>query len=675
MAEVTAMGSKQRTDKIRVAFVRIGGLSAGGTERWLQMMAASLPRDRFDITYFYSANPPHLGARTPPVPADPYRKKFMEDAGVKLVEVKIAAKDPYTPTHPWVNTDFWSQFDECQFDIVQTAKSGPAEYPFHMMRLPVVEYVVLGAGVDFSSNIACTVHASQWQRRRWVEEGGKIEKSVVIPIPANEPATDRNIRKELDIPQSALVAGFHQQVSDAIYSELPLAAFSLIEQPRFYFAILGGSEKYLHQAKKLGLRNIRFVPHTGNSESISAFLNTLDIFTHGRFDGEVFGAVLAEAMIHGKPCMSHLSTIANAQSETIGPGGFVVDGAAAYAQGILRLFDDSKLRMQLGDAARRHALRYYSLESAANRLAQIYEHVVSRPRGAITHQSTLSPLTYGISDLGCLYPGMFEDPKSVSRHVLVGGVPEPFNVHIFDYFVQEIRTLIDMTENSAIFAPRLLATGSRDAKAIVLKNASEFVRTLPSLVELNNWQGRVGLLESAFENKVRITFSHATVPDQADVDSHDTAALSGLDCLRLGIDPAGSALPKLLDDWILQFRPVVCIEPATDEQANRSILRRLRELDYLVIQKSLRRDRLRILASCRVATTSATLWCLPQERYAKEVLAIFDWAHRFKHPSSLGRQLKVVKSRLKHAARVSRILAPGISMLRRGRSDLIARMR
>ena len=31
--------------KIRVAFVKFGGLAAGGTERWLQMMAANQPRD------------------------------------------------------------------------------------------------------------------------------------------------------------------------------------------------------------------------------------------------------------------------------------------------------------------------------------------------------------------------------------------------------------------------------------------------------------------------------------------------------------------------------------------------------------------------------------------------------------------------------------------------------
>jgi hypothetical protein len=665
-------GASGQTEKIRVAFVRIGGLSAGGTERWLQMMAASLPRERFDVTYFYSANPPHLGSVKPAIPPDPHRKKFMEDAGIKLIEVKMSAKDANTPTNPWVNTDFWSLFDERQFDIVQTAKSGPAEYPFHMMRLPVVEYVVLSAGVDFSPNIACSIHLSEWQRRRWIEEGGKISNSTVIPIPANMPATDRNMRAELDIPSSALVAGFHQQASDVTYSSIPLASFSLIERYGYYFLIFGGSNKYRQQARALGLKNVRFLPHTGNAESISAFLNTLDVFAHGRADGETFGAVFAEAMMHGKPCMSHLTTIANGQIETIGPAGFVVDGVGAYAQGILRLFNDPELRMRLGEAGRRHAVEYYSLELASARLGEVYERVARSSQSLAVDRPRISPMSYGVSDLGCLYPGALNDSTSVSRHVLMGGVPDAFNLHVFDYFAPEIRTMIDLTENAAIYGPRLLASGASDARVLVADHSNEFLRTLPKLIELNNWQDRIGVLratsDSGFEIRCPEMFAsaHANAPALSSGDPW-----LSVDCLRLRADPNKPNVLKCVDDWILRSRPLICVE-GTNDRANQCVVRRLYELDYLVLEKVPRCFRLRTASARRAVSQSTTLWCLPRERYDNELPAIFGWAQRFQYRSPLKRRLKVINSRVKHAVRVSPILRTGVSVFRRSRSFLVA---
>ena len=641
-----------RAAKIRVAFVRLGGLSAGGTERWLQMMAAALPRERFDVTYFYSVNPPHLGLKKPTVPPDPYRKKFVEDAGVKLVEVKVAAKNADVPTHPWVGTDFWSLFDESQFDIVQTAKSGPAEYPFYMMRLPVVEYVVLGAGVDFGSNIACTIHASQWQRRRWIDEGGKIDSSTVIPIPANMPATNRDMRAELDIPPSALVAGCHQQVSDPIYSPLLLSAFSLIERQGYYFVILGGSDKYRQQAYALGLSNVRFVPHTGNAESISAFLNTLDVFAHGRADGEVFGAVLAEAMMHGKPCVSHTSPIANAQVETIGPAGFVTNDAEAYARAILRLFEDPDLRARLGEAGRHHAREHYSLEHAVQRLANVYVRIAKQGYEGIPDDGKL-PVCYGASDLGCLYPGELDDPTSISRHVLTGGVPDAFNVHLFDFFVRKIGIMVDLTENSAIYIPRLLSTGSPDAKAFVAAHLNKFVRDIPKLIELNNWQGRIILLDTGTQT------------------SGPTHIPGGLDCLRFRIGSGEPAQLQRIEDWILQFRPVVCLEVARDQDQNISIIRRLRDRGYVLAEQIPNRFRLRTVSLGRVSAPT-TLWCLPRERYERELPSFFDWACRFKRPSRFRPRLKVMKSRLKHEIRVSPFLRTSVAMFRRARSFVSA---
>jgi glycosyltransferase involved in cell wall biosynthesis len=75
---------------------------------------------------------------------------------------------------------------------------------------------------------------------------------------------------------------------------------------------------------KTKFKNIHFLGEDGDNIQISKFLNTIDIFAHGRKDGETFGAVFAEAMMHGKPCLSHYSPIANAQKETMGNGGLLL---------------------------------------------------------------------------------------------------------------------------------------------------------------------------------------------------------------------------------------------------------------------------------------------------------------------------------------------------------------
>ena len=38
---------------IKVAFIKFGGMANGGTEKYLQTIAAHLPKDEFDVDFFY----------------------------------------------------------------------------------------------------------------------------------------------------------------------------------------------------------------------------------------------------------------------------------------------------------------------------------------------------------------------------------------------------------------------------------------------------------------------------------------------------------------------------------------------------------------------------------------------------------------------------------------------
>ncbi len=364
----------------RIAFVKFGGLSAGGTERWLQLMASNLPQDEFQVDYYYCGTAPYIGSDYRHADTDPDRLAYMKESGIRLIEFKVGAKDITKPTHDWVDTNFWQLFDESQYDFVQTAKAGPKEYPYYLIKKPVVEFVTLSAGVDFSRNIAWTIHLSQWQQAQWGRSGGNLLRSSVIPIPANPPVSTFNLRPELGIPANALVAGFHQRPDDNIASPIPLNAFKASPSENSWFVLMGGGESYRRQARELGLERVRFIPASANGERISMFLNTLDVFVHGRKDGETFGTVFAEAMMHGKPCLSHRSGIADAHAETMGPGGFFAKNENEYARFLSDLLADPNLRENLGRKGKEHAERYYSLAGCVSQLTFLYRQLLSDPR-------------------------------------------------------------------------------------------------------------------------------------------------------------------------------------------------------------------------------------------------------------------------------------------------------
>jgi hypothetical protein len=420
--------------KARIAFVKFAGLAAGGTERWLQEMAASLPRDRFEVDYYYCDAAPYVGSDYRHADTDPNRLEFMRDRGVNLIRFKVGAKNIGRPTHDWVDTDFWRVFDSRRYNLVQTAKAGPREYPYFKIPLPVVEFVTLAAGVDRSLNIAWTVHLSEWQRNEWGRAGGRLGRSSVIPIPATSPAAEAHLRSELGILESAVVAGFHQRADDQIFSPVPLAAFSRLRQQDSHFIIMGGGPAYRRQAGELGLRNVHFIEHSGESKRISAFLNTLDIFAHGRRDGETFGTVLAEAMMHGKPCLSHFSSEgANAQPETMGPGGIFAKSPEEYERHLEKLFTDPELRRKISAEGRRYASSRYTVPRCVEQLSKVYEQVLasgpfvrgvawkSIGRAAIRKAQRLlgpgkPPPTQTTTTSYELHHGQYLAPDSLERH-------------------------------------------------------------------------------------------------------------------------------------------------------------------------------------------------------------------------------------------------------------------
>lgn len=477
--------------KTRIAFIKFGGLAAGGTERWLQMMAANLPRDRFEIEYFYCDPAPYIGWDYSHAPSDPARRAYLEDHGVTLRQFHVGAKDVRTPTHEWRDTDFWDVFDPSRFDLVQTAKAGPAEYPYYLLPNPVVEYVTLDAGVDFSVNIALTIHLSNWQRKSWIRRGGSVQKSATIPIPAEEPATEADLRDELDISRSAVVVGLHQRVDDSIFSPIPLKAFAQIASDA-HFVVMGGSRRYQEQAQRLGIRNFHRIAHSGDAHLLSKFLNTLDVFAHGRADGETFGTVLAEAMMHGVPCLSHASpTGNNAQLETMGPGGVFAWTEHEYQRGLKELIDDTPMRERLRIAGLKHARREFRVDSTVEKLSAIYDGLTSTLAAPqFLHEG------YGYAD-GFLVFGPIEEPDTLASTVLSGERPLVDELSLLRPLLRTARLIWDIDAGDGRFALGVAAETAADLHIVAWEGDPLMRRRLKRSVELNRWECRIEVRDPA----------------------------------------------------------------------------------------------------------------------------------------------------------------------------------
>lgn len=566
--------------KGRIAFVKFGGLSAGGTERWLQTMAVMMQQRGFTVDYFYCDSAPYIGSDFRHPDTDEHRKKFLEDNQINLVKFKVGFKDVTKSTHDWVDTDFWEIFDQTKYDLVQTAKAGPAEYPYNLMNIPIIEYVTLSAGVDHSSNIAWSIHCSQWQRKLWMSSGGDISRSSVIPVIPDEPTTTQSLKEALGIPVDSFVAGLHQRDSADIFSDWPLNAFQSLPRDA-HFILLGGSEKYVDQAKKLGISNFHKLSHSADPIIISAFLNSLDIYLHGRKDGETFGNVLAEALLHGVPCISHRSaTGANAQIETIGPGGFFLESKLEYKEKLLELHADRVLRKNLGLIGKKHAERYFNANHAADLLESLYDRFIQGKTGSLT--SSTSPLQYAFSHLGYFVAGDLEDKSAIESHALYGGCPEKFDVRLSNWLNSRSGIVyFDVGANSGLYSPEI-AFHNPSAQIYAFEPQPGCIAKIETTAGLNGWTDRfrvlpLGLSDNKGELSLSLSGSGSTFDDFFNDFKSENSILCKIDTLDnfvksnsiskidfVKIDVEGHELQVLMgaQETIRNSRPILFVEVA-----------------------------------------------------------------------------------------------------------------
>ena len=363
--------------KIKVAFIKFGGMANGGTEKVLQTIASELPKDQFIVDYYYCDSAPYIGSDFVHPDTDPSRVQYVKDNGVNVIKFNVEFKDLTTLTHDWVNTNFWELFDEEKYDVIQTGRSGHPEYPFTLInKTPIVDSIHLSGMAENKHNTVKTVLISKEQKERWIMSGGPADKAEIIPNPLRIPDVgDINYREEFGW-QDKFVFGLHQRRDNHIFSPIPLEAYDEIEDDNTAFLLLGGSENYQKQARDLGLKNFKHLPPVGELEPIHKFLNTLDVYAHGRSDGEQCSCAIIEAMSHSLPVISHTAP-SMGQLEQIGDAGRVTNDYQEYSEVMVDMIDDKNYYNECAQNSKKRYNEIYKLESIIKKYADIYRGVIS----------------------------------------------------------------------------------------------------------------------------------------------------------------------------------------------------------------------------------------------------------------------------------------------------------
>lgn len=357
----------KESELIKIAFITYYGLSVGGTERFLQTIAANLPKDKFKVDYYYTGDPAE------------HRRKYMEDSGVKLIYYygNYDSRYWYISLH---DTNFFDIF-KYDYDLIQDGRCGMPSEPFTNIRnIPIIDSLHYISGVDNQYNIARVMHISEFSRDMWIKKGGDKKRVVMVSNPIYLPPFKyTDIREDLGLPKNTFLFGFHQANRDEIFSDIPLRAYKEVEDDTNAFILCNGSQLYRKQAKELGLINIYFYDYLKDDNEFYSVLKSLNVYAHGRKDGELNSAAITEALSFGLPIISHPSKYFNGHLEVIKENGFIANDYKEYAWYMRKLQYDIKLIKKCSRESLRIFKERYLFDEQMKKIIDIYYDVLKKP--------------------------------------------------------------------------------------------------------------------------------------------------------------------------------------------------------------------------------------------------------------------------------------------------------
>ena len=212
-------GDQGRNSRIRVLFYCAGGLTFGGTEKSLQVLAKHLNADEFEVFFMYS---PQAGEQ---------RSEYLQNAGtVKLLPFTYESSQRKIPFHlKAMQPHVFSVLESRRIDMVVAAGTGYPEFPVaNILELPVVFLNIFGS-INRQRNIRKTLCISDYlsERVRTVLPAADID-TLYIQSEGPDPEAEvrgRALRRAFGLDETVCVFGRIGRPVDKIFDPIGIRAF------------------------------------------------------------------------------------------------------------------------------------------------------------------------------------------------------------------------------------------------------------------------------------------------------------------------------------------------------------------------------------------------------------------------------------------------------------------
>lgn len=391
--------------KLRVVFY-CNQLGIGGTEKSIEIFCKNLNREKFEVfvvTQFFRpalleeirvSVRALLGSTTARG-----KKKMWELMNARIPLFQNILGHSHVLLADGTPEDLRKKILDLDPDILHVFYAGRAEPPtsdeFIMRSIPVT--LTMNAFELENTAPAAKLIKKYFLPTQWILENAcpwakGDPRAGVFPFAIEKPASSENLRAKLGIPKDAFVLGRVGRPDPGIHDPISLRAYEKIQSENTYFLALSAPENMIAEAAQMGLKNFVPLAPLTSPEDLSKFYNTIDVLAHARRDGETFGCNIAEAMIHGKPVVSHLSNFMEGHIDVLGDTGVMVqkDDFLGYANALKKFRDDPSHRQSEGERCRARVLSLFEAESLTRRLEKIYEQEAQGVLAAISSNPNTS---------------------------------------------------------------------------------------------------------------------------------------------------------------------------------------------------------------------------------------------------------------------------------------------
>jgi hypothetical protein len=126
----------------------------------------------------------------------------------------------------------------------------------------------------------------------------KFGKVLYVPFIIKNCHPTKNLRKELNIPEDAMVIGRHGGYDTFNVSFVQESVKQILNfRNDIYFVFLATDKFYEHE-------RIIYLPWTGVEQEIFNFIHSCDVMLHARSGGETFGSACGEFSVANKPVIT-----------------------------------------------------------------------------------------------------------------------------------------------------------------------------------------------------------------------------------------------------------------------------------------------------------------------------------------------------------------------------------